>query len=128
VLPSRGRFSLPDAPESPDLLGLMSRVGCHVYSGEVDASGEYRELFTGPGLGGVLGIRVEPEGDTTAIFHAAIHPDDWAQYLAGGTQMATDSTVSMEYRLVQPDGSVRWVLDRMWLRERLTSGSTIVDG
>ncbi len=112
----------------PDLPGLLSRVGCHVYSGEVLAGGEYQERFTGPGLEELIGVPVDPGADATAIFHAAVHPDDWTLYLAAGTQMTTDSTTSIEYRLVQPDGSVRWVLDRMWLRERLPGGSSIVDG
>ncbi len=105
-----------------------SRVGCHVYSGELLPDGDYQEIFTGPGLEELIGIRIGPGVDSTAVFHAAVHPDDWEIYLAAGTQMATDSTVSIEYRLVRPDGTVRWVLDRMWLRERLPNGNAIVDG
>jgi len=112
----------------PPLEQLLSRVGCHVYSGELSAQGDYRELFTGPGLEELLGLPSLPEIDAAALFHSAIHPDDWAGYLAAGTQMATNTTVSIEYRLVQPDGTVRWVLDRMWLRERLANGASIVDG
>ena len=116
------------ASASPDLLDLLSRVGCHVYGGELLPGGEYRELFTGPGLEALIGVPASSGVDATDAFHAAIHPEDWALYLAAGTQMATDSTVSIEYRLVLPDGTVRWVLDRMWLRERLAGGSSIVDG
>jgi diguanylate cyclase (GGDEF)-like protein/PAS domain S-box-containing protein len=117
-----------DYSTHPDLLGLLSRVGCHVYSGEVLPDGEYREIFTGPGLEELVGVLVGPGVDATAVFHAAVHPDDWDVYLLFGTQMATDSTASIEYRLVQGDGTVRWVLDRMWLRERLPNGASIVDG
>jgi diguanylate cyclase (GGDEF)-like protein/PAS domain S-box-containing protein len=125
--PASGKWSDRNSA-LPDLPGLLSRVGCHVYSGELLPGGEYQEMFTGPGLEELLGVRVDPGLDATAIFHAAVHPEDWSTYLAAGTQMATDSTASIEYRLVQPDGSVRWVLDRMWLRERLPGGGSIVDG
>lgn len=120
--------SPPAGSSRPDLLGLLARVGCHVYSGRLEPDGEYEELFTGPGLEELIGIELGPGTDPTLAFHAAVHPDDWNLYLAAGTKMVSDSTVSIEYRLRRSDGSYRWVLDRMWVRERLDDGSSIVDG
>jgi diguanylate cyclase (GGDEF)-like protein/PAS domain S-box-containing protein len=119
----------PPAEESPlPLLDLLQRVGCHVYTGEVSPTGDYRETFTGPGLGDLLGLEIPAGSDLTQLFHAAVHPDDWEIYQTAGTEMRTNSTVSFEYRLLQPDGGVRWVLDRMWLRERTDEGNLVVDG
>jgi diguanylate cyclase (GGDEF)-like protein/PAS domain S-box-containing protein len=115
-------------PDLPGLLGLLSRVGCHVYSGEMLPDGDYRESFTGPGLAELLGRAIREEEDATAAYHGAVHPDDWEMYLNFGSQLGEDSTEQIEYRLVQPDGSLRWVLDRMWVRFRLPNGSMLVDG
>ena len=130
-----GGFSDPisdPAPVSdgalPDLLGLLARVSCHVYIGELLPSGEYRELFTGPGIDQLLGGSLPAHADATEAWHAAVHPEDWATYLAGGAAIGPESAVSMEYRLLGRDGRTRWVLDRMWLRDRLPNGRLLVDG
>src|SRR5271154_4658985 len=34
---------------------LLTRVGCHVYTGEVLPDGSYREIYTGPGIELFLG-------------------------------------------------------------------------
>jgi diguanylate cyclase (GGDEF)-like protein/PAS domain S-box-containing protein len=118
----------PSPADLPGLLGLLSRVGCHVYSGEMLPDGDYRESFTGPGLPELLGRAILDGEDATAAYHAAVHADDWAMYLNFGLQLGEDSTEQIEYRLVQPDDSCRWVLDRMWVRHRLPNGSMLVDG
>ncbi|MFL6240866.1 MAG: putative bifunctional diguanylate cyclase/phosphodiesterase [Actinomycetes bacterium] len=112
----------------PDLLELLSRVNCHVYIGELDHNGEYRELFTGPGLEELLGGALPDYASATDAWHAAVHPDDWDGYLAGGASVAHEGAVSMEYRLIGRDGQTRWVLDRMWLRAELGNGRRLVDG
>jgi diguanylate cyclase (GGDEF)-like protein/PAS domain S-box-containing protein len=111
----------------PDLIGLLARVSCHVYSGLMSADGDYTELFTGPGTELLLGP-LPPDTDPTDAWHAAVHPDDWDAYVALGTEIAVNSTVSAEYRLVSRDGTVRWVLDQMWLRASRPDGSMVVDG
>jgi diguanylate cyclase (GGDEF)-like protein/PAS domain S-box-containing protein len=122
------KYAKPRPPDLPGLLGLLSRVGCHVYSGEMLPDGDYRESFTGPGLPELLGRAILDIEDATAAYHGAVHPDDWEIYLKFGSQLGEDSTEQIEYRLVQPDGSIRWVLDRMWVRFRLPNGSMLVDG
>jgi diguanylate cyclase (GGDEF)-like protein/PAS domain S-box-containing protein len=112
----------------PHLLELMARTNCHVYSGVLRVDGEYEELFTGPGIEMLLGGPIPPGVDPTDAWHAAVHPDDWATYQAAGAHLATNAMVSFEYRLVGRDGLTRWVLDRMWLRERRADGQRMVDG
>jgi diguanylate cyclase (GGDEF)-like protein/PAS domain S-box-containing protein len=112
----------------PDLLALLARVSCHVYTGELLPDGEYRELFTGPGIEELLGGPVPPGVDPTDAWHAAVHPEDWNTYLAGGIAIGAQRAVTMEYRLIGQDGRTRWVLDRMWLRDQLPDGPVLVDG
>jgi diguanylate cyclase (GGDEF)-like protein/PAS domain S-box-containing protein len=113
---------------APDLLELLSRVNCHVYSGEIGADGEYVELFTGPGTELLLGGPIPPGVDPTDAWHSAVHPEDWGVYLDAGARLETDAMVSFEYRLIGRDRVTRWVLDRMWLRERVSDDRRIVDG
>ncbi|HTW21353.1 MAG TPA: EAL domain-containing protein [Mycobacteriales bacterium] len=105
---------------------LLTRVGCHVYTGEVLADGSYQEIFTGPGIELFLGGL--PEGvDLTTAWNDAVHPDDRAAYLAAATT-DTDDVISVEYRMVGMDGETRWVQDQMWLRESPPDGRRIIDG
>jgi diguanylate cyclase (GGDEF)-like protein len=106
---------------------LLTRVGCHIYSGRVEADGTYRELYTGPGIELFLGGEPEPDADLGEAWNAAVHPDDRAAYLDAAT--VTDSgVISVEYRMIGLDGITRWVLDQMWLREVAEDGSRTIDG
>lgn len=42
----------------------------------------------------------------------SVHPDDRAKLLAASEAEGRGQGSTVEYRLVQPDGSVRWILDR----------------
>src|SRR5271170_2401932 len=62
---------------------LLTRVGCHVYTGEVLPDGSYREIYTGPGIELFLGG--EPPADLTEGWNNAVHPDDREAYRAAAT-------------------------------------------
>jgi PAS domain S-box-containing protein len=47
-----------------------------------------------------------------AAFRDTIHPDDLAGYEADKAAQARGESVTVEYRIVRPDGSIRWILDR----------------
>jgi diguanylate cyclase (GGDEF)-like protein/PAS domain S-box-containing protein len=119
--------AVPHPPDQPDLVALLSRVRCHVYTGLMSPDGEYSEVFTGPGATELLGP-LPPDADPTEAWHAAVHPDDWDRYFALGTHIAVDETASAQYRLVRTDGATLWVLDQMWLRSRRDDGFLVVDG
>src|SRR3954467_3681506 len=55
---------------------LLTRVGCHVYSGEVSPDGAYREIFTGPGIEQFLGGTPRANEDLTAAWNNAVHRED----------------------------------------------------
>ncbi|HTR69936.1 MAG TPA: EAL domain-containing protein [Mycobacteriales bacterium] len=106
---------------------LLTRVGCHVYSGEVLENGTYQELYTGPGIELFLGREVDDDADLSAAWNAAVHPDDRNAYLAAATADGED-VITLEYRMVGADGVVRWVLDQMWVRPDSGDGRRIIDG
>jgi diguanylate cyclase (GGDEF)-like protein len=106
---------------------LLTRVGCHVYTGEVHSDGSYNEIYTGPGIELFLGGQLEPDADLTEAWNSAVHPDDRGIYLSAAT-VDTAGVMPVEYRMVGRDGTTRWVLDQMWLREVLPDGRRVIDG
>ena len=106
-------------------VALLTRVGCHVYTGEVLADGSYSEIFTGPGIELFLGGL--PDTDLTTAWNGAVHPDDVEIYRAAATA-DTNDVITLEYRMVGLDGVTRWVLDQMWVRESPPDGRRIIDG
>jgi diguanylate cyclase (GGDEF)-like protein len=104
---------------------LLTRVGCHVYTGEVLPDGSYSELYTGPGIELFLGG--EPGPDLSLAWNGAVHPDDREAYRAAAT-VDSPGVIQLEYRMVGRDGVTRWVLDQMWLRESPPAGRRIIDG
>ncbi len=110
-----------------DVLALLTRIGCHVYTGELHPDGGYQEIFTGPGLELLIGGHPGPDEDLSTLWNAYVHPDDLERYRAEGN-LGQRSSVTMEYRMRGKDGVVRWVLDQMWLREVTADGRRLVDG
>jgi diguanylate cyclase (GGDEF)-like protein len=106
---------------------LLTRVGCHIYSGEVIPGGGYNELYTGPGIEIFLGGLPEPGADLSAAWARAVHPDDRDAYLDAAT-IDSSGVMQVEYRMLGLDGATRWVQDQMWLREQLPDGRRIIDG
>jgi diguanylate cyclase (GGDEF)-like protein len=106
---------------------LLTRVGCHVYTGEVLGDGSYREIYTGPGNDLFIGGVLDSDADLTGAWNSAVHPDDRDAYQSAAT-VDTDDVIQLEYRMVGRDGVTRWVLDQMWLRETLPDGRRIIDG
>jgi diguanylate cyclase (GGDEF)-like protein len=125
MIPRPGRPS--PAVEHAIFVELLTRVGCHVYTGEVRTDGSYHELYTGPGVELFVGGQLEPDADVTQMWNAAVHPADRDAYLSAAT-VEKDTVMQLEYRMVGRDGVVRWVLDQMWLRETMPSGRRIIDG
>ncbi|HEX3824929.1 MAG TPA: EAL domain-containing protein [Mycobacteriales bacterium] len=106
---------------------LLTRVGCHVYTGEVLPDGSYQEVYTGPGIEIFLGGDPAPGTDLSAAWNSAVHPDDREAYRSAAT-VDTPGVMQLEYRMVGRDGVTRWVLDQMWQRGAQPDGRRIIDG
>jgi diguanylate cyclase (GGDEF)-like protein/PAS domain S-box-containing protein len=111
-----------------DVLALLTRIGCHVYTGELHPDGSYREVFTGPGLNLLIGGEPDSREDPSTLWNTYVHPDDFERYKSEGSDLRQKLAVAMEYRMLGKDGVVRWVLDQMWLREVAADGRRMVDG
>ena len=85
-----------------------------------------RAVYASPGIFRVLGRDV-PLASLNPAWEAAVHPDDTAIVQAAHVRMAAGEAFEVEYRIVRPDGDVRWVLDRARPR-RTTDGQVLIDG
>jgi two-component system, NtrC family, sensor kinase len=50
--------------------------------------------------------------DTNTFWLDAVHPEDKDKAVASGTELWEQGKSSAEYRIIRPDGEVRWLLDR----------------
>ena len=128
TVPGEDGSAVAASPPSHEMfVELLTRVGCHVYSGEVELDGTYRELYTGPGIEIFLGGKPDPDADLSVAWARAVHPDDRDAYADAAT-IAGSGVMQVEYRMIGLDGATRWVQDQMWLREELPDGRRIIDG
>jgi len=70
-------------------------------------------LYVSPAYEGIAGRSREEVYRDLRVFFAAVHPDDLAQVQADLAQVRRGAEIeSREFRLLRPDGEVRWVLGR----------------
>src|SRR6476659_7958297 len=114
------------AHDSALLRRIAGTVAIMLYEMELHPDGSF-ECLTFVGLDTFIGPvpdGVSPED----AYDAAVHPEDREVYDAamGGDELWQGEPVEMEYRLLDPDGGVRWVLDRMKPERQLDSGSLLI--
>ncbi|MEA2594436.1 MAG: hypothetical protein QOF01_905 [Thermomicrobiales bacterium] len=80
-----------------------------------------------PTLSALLGLPPESRTTTTADFSAIfVHPDDRVRSEMARTSLATgDTFTQVEYRVVRPDGTVRWLVDVGRVVERAPDGGPL---
>jgi PAS domain S-box-containing protein len=71
-----------------------------------------RILYVSPGYEQVWGRTVQSLYDQPRSYLDAIHPADRPRVLASLARQAAGEATAEEYRIVRPDGTVRWVWDR----------------
>jgi diguanylate cyclase (GGDEF)-like protein/PAS domain S-box-containing protein len=117
-----------DAHNSALLQRIAGTVAIMLYEMELRPEGSFECLaFVGlETLIGPVADGVSPED----AYDAAVHPEDRDMYDALMTESGLwhGEPVEVEYRLLGPDGEVRWVLDRMKPERQLEDGGMIVSG
>ncbi|MCG6550941.1 MAG: PAS domain S-box protein [Candidatus Magnetominusculus sp. LBB02] len=71
-----------------------------------------RTLYASPGYESVMGLSCESLYQDARSFLQAIHPDDKGRLLADMRVMKEGLPFDHDYRIVRPDGSVRWIWSR----------------
>ncbi len=69
-------------------------------------------LYISPGYESVWGRSCESLYRAPLSWLEAVHPDDRERILQAATTKEVAGTYDEEYRIVRPDGSVRWIRDR----------------
>ncbi len=115
-----------DAYGAELLRRIAGTVAIMLYEMELRPDGSY-ECLTFVGLETLIGP--VPEGmSAEEAYDAAVHPDDHEIYDAAIDKLWQGGQSEVEYRLVAPDGEVRWVLDRMRPERRSEDGVLLVSG
>jgi diguanylate cyclase (GGDEF)-like protein/PAS domain S-box-containing protein len=105
---------------------IAGTVAIMLYDMEVRPDGTF-ECLTFVGLETLIGP--VPEGmSSEEAYDAAVHPDDREVYDAATQGLWERKPVEVEYRLIDPSGEVRWVLDRMRPEREQEDGSLRVGG
>lgn len=77
------------------------------------ASPDGRELhYVSPAFADIYGRRVEELMARPGIWMEAVHPEDRVHVLTVQDLSPSQPAVECQYRVVRPDGSIRWVVDR----------------
>lgn len=69
-------------------------------------------LYVSPGYERIWGIPPDTLYKDPHSFVEAIHPDDRGRVLADLELKKTGRPFDLEYRIIRPDGSIRWIWDR----------------
>jgi diguanylate cyclase (GGDEF)-like protein/PAS domain S-box-containing protein len=97
------------------------------YTDELGVDGVWISTWTGENWRRFIGD--VPEGvDPQEVWDAAVHQDDREAYRAVDSRILALEAVDLEYRLVDSDGVVRWVWERMRPSGRRPGGNIVVDG
>ena len=74
--------------------------------------GPRRLIYISPGYEKVLGRPPDEIFDDLSKFHSYVHPDDRARFESAVSRERLTGSFNEEYRIVRPDGSIRWVRSR----------------
>jgi len=72
----------------------------------------HRTLFASPAYENIWGRSLQSLYDNRTGWADAIHPDDRQRAWESFVQLDQEDDYDEEYRLVRPDGSIRWIWDR----------------
>lgn len=91
---------------------LVEQLPAVVYLDEILPGGEVRPMFIGPQVLALTGRRSEDILDSQRSWHDIVHPDDRERVRREDAEhVGVEAAHSREYRVVDRDGHVHWVLD-----------------
>jgi diguanylate cyclase (GGDEF)-like protein/PAS domain S-box-containing protein len=93
----------------------------------LDASAE-RVLFASPAALYVFGRRAEDFVADPALFVELAHPEDRARFEAAWHRLREGEPLDIEYRILWPNGAVRWINQRARAIRTAAGGAERIDG
>jgi PAS domain S-box-containing protein len=112
VRPVVGRGDEPlEGPTNGRLKQLVAAVPDCLWSATITARGEGRFRYLSPVVEKIAGRTADAIGKPLRSWRELIHADDRPTWDEGLERRRAGKSIREEYRLVLPDGSVRWVRD-----------------
>src|SRR5579884_3486291 len=99
-----------------ELAGVLASVPDCLWSAEVDSGGRRTYRYLSPVIERITGRPASFFLADTAHYRDVIHPEDRPRWLAADARLHAGQQLLEEYRLVRPDGSVRWVRETIAVR------------
>jgi PAS domain S-box-containing protein len=110
-----------------DLQRVLASVSDCVWSAESDAQGAWHLNYCSPVMETITGYPVASFNSDPERWFEIIHPEDRASYRQQTQRLLERAEPCiLEYRIVKPDGAIRWVRDSLQPR-RLESGLLRID-
>lgn len=72
----------------------------------------YATLYVSPSYEDIFGKSCQSLYDDAYSFTQAVHPDDIGIVVDSYRQLRLGKQTSNEYRIIRPDGEIRWIIDR----------------
>jgi PAS domain S-box-containing protein len=89
----------------------INSIRSHVYVTHIAEGGEFTNQYLSPGCETLTGYATQELIDDWQLWHSIIHPDDRERSVSNSQKLAHGQDSELEYRIVQADGEVIWVLD-----------------
>ncbi len=110
---------------APSLNAILDSIDAVTWSGSIDRRAVY---YTSPGAERLYGYAAAAFQANPRLWLEVVHPEDRAAVVAAQDALRRTGASAQQYRIVRPDGGVRWVLDRAWLVRDPASGLQRADG
>ena len=112
-----------------ELRRVINSIPDYLWSAEIDEVGAFRRRYYSDKVELVTGYPVEFFMQDSARWLTTVHPDDRRRVEQTFASFVSRLTAQeeQEYRVVRPDGAVRWLHDRMSVR-RTEDGIVHLDG
>jgi len=92
------------------LRAILDTIDNVVWSISADS---YETLYLNPAAERVYGRSAINFYEDPALFLKIVHPEDWMQVAEVLPELIEKGTMTLQYRIVRPDGEIRWLEDRM---------------
>ncbi|MEW5861226.1 MAG: PAS domain S-box protein [Cyanobacteriota bacterium] len=88
----------------------------------------YKTLFMNPAVEKFYGRSYSEFFNNSDLWLEVIHPEDRELALAYNRRVMQEGNGELEYRIIRPDGEVRWVYSRAWMIYDENGTATRMDG
>jgi diguanylate cyclase (GGDEF)-like protein/PAS domain S-box-containing protein len=105
------------------LSGILDSIGNVVWS-----ASESELLYINSIAEKIYGRPIEQFFQNKNLLYDVVHPDDKRRVLDGNEKLHKENTLTQEYRIVRPDGTVRWLDERSKVVRDATGRMLRIDG